>query len=169
MKITKDSHLDHELTVGQLDYIKKKFADRTAFFKETFELPTDLGTVPCALIGPAVGMAPIPEDMVGYMIRNGRKCAARVHKDGPKFQALTVSEDPAASDSPMQYTWRPFPKVPQVRMVTVIAGPHNGDSCVLYTAYGGPLAPRSPGDPDIQSWDELLESREFWAQHALIE
>ena len=39
MKITKDSHLDHELTVGQLEYIKRKFANATGFFKETFELP----------------------------------------------------------------------------------------------------------------------------------
>ena len=55
-----------------------------------------------------------------------------------------------------------------VRTVTVIAGPHEGDPCVLYTAYGGPCAPREPGDPTIASWDELLESRSFWAKHALI-
>lgn len=144
MKITKDSHLDHELTVGQLDYIKKKFVDRNAFFKETFELPEAAGMVVTRLLGPAVGMAPLTDEkLVRYEVRHNRKCASRLIRV-PSERIVT-------------------------RLVTVIAGPHGTDPCVLYTAYGGPCAPREPGDPDIKSWDELLESRKFWAEHALIE
>ncbi len=138
----------------------KKFGDRNAFFKETFELPPEFGTVPCALVGPAVGMPPISEDDVYYIIRGGRKIASRMWS-GPIDPSFT----PSVGDAPRYLA----PIQPQVRMLTVIAGPHKDEPCVLYTAYGGPLAPRSPGDNDIASWEELLESREFWSKHALIE
>ena len=43
MKITDDSHLDHGLTEAQIDYLKERFAEKDAFFIETFELPAELG------------------------------------------------------------------------------------------------------------------------------
>lgn len=142
MKITKVSHTDHNLTVGQLDFIKQKFADRTAFFLETVELPEELGTVEIALVGPATGANPVAETDVRYVIRGGRKCATR---------AL-----PGNTPKPVS------------RFVTVIAGPHEAEECVLYTAYGGPAAPREPGDPGLKTMAEIEEARVFWAQHALI-
>lgn len=161
MIITNESHTDHALTTEQIEYIKTRFADRTAFFIETFELPEHLGTVEVSLVGPATGGAPVPESAVEYHIRNHRKWASR-----------------------RIYT----PEKPQSRLVTVIAGPHTTcpsggkctgavcadyadhveHACVLYTAYGGMAAPREPGDPSIASWEELVTSREFWSQHALI-
>jgi hypothetical protein len=67
--------------------------------------------------------------------------------------------------------------VRETRILTVIGGhlpvkdngPHAVDSsrCVLYTAFGGPMAPREPGDPSITDVDDLKESTLFWAQHAL--
>jgi len=51
--------------------------------------------------------------------------------------------------------------------VTIIAGPHEGHSCILYTAYGGPAAPREAADPYIESEEEREASRAFWAVHAL--
>lgn len=50
------------------------------------------------------------------------------------------------------------------RLVTVIAGPHGDDACVLYTAFGGPLAPQEPGDPGCK---DVEASTKFWAEHAL--
>lgn len=141
MKITKDSHLDHELTSDQLDHIAKKFEDRTAFFKETFNLPDELGMTITSLLGPAAGMPAISEKVVHYEVRHGRRYASRL---------VRISSERFAT-----------------RLVTVIAGPSKGEPCVLYTAYGGPLAPREPGDPAIESWEELIESRKFWAEHAL--
>jgi hypothetical protein len=138
--ITSDSHTDHGLSPAIRDYIVARFADRDGFFIETFELPEELGTVPCALIGPATGWSPVHEANVRYVVRGGRKCASRVLD----ADQLTPS-----------------------RLVTVIAGPHGDAACVLYTAFGGPKAPREPGDPAIASWDELDASRAFWSEHAL--
>lgn len=142
MIITSESHLDHGLTPAQVEYIKRLFRDRKEFFKETITLPASLGTVETALVGPASGADAVDESDVRYVTRAGRKCASRV---------LTV----------------PQPR-PRVRTVTAIAGPDGGEPCVLYTAYGGPLAPREPGDPDIATQNELAESRAFWSEHALI-
>lgn len=56
----------------------------------------------------------------------------------------------------------------QTRLLTVIAGPHEGDGCVLYTAHGGPAAPREPWDPSLNDDAAALEeSRAFWSVHAL--
>lgn len=56
----------------------------------------------------------------------------------------------------------------QTRLVTVVAGPHDGSPCVLYTAYGGPQAPREPGDPNIRDDAERKACVAFWSEHALI-
>lgn len=149
MKILKVSHLDHGLHARQIAFVQERFANRDAFFIETVELPEELGTVPCGLIGPATGGAPVDELEVRYTVRGDRKCASRV----------------------MRSSYTPL----RVRTVTVIAGPAGKDDglsedypCVLYTAFGGPQAPREPGDPSIGTWEELVASRAFWAQHALI-
>lgn len=173
------SHLDHNLTAGQLALIKEKFGEREGFFIETFELPEGLGTIECALVGPSVGMEAIPEGEVEYKIRGDRKIASRMWLGRMNGLAF-IHPHREMYDKPVKL---------QVRMVTVIAGPHKltcgcqvsgrrdcqdcegygtVNETVLNTAYGGPCAPRSPGDADIKSWDELLESRKFWSEHALI-
>ena len=143
------SHLDHGLLPMQVEYIQTRFADRTAFFIETVELPYGLGTVACNLMGPVTGCPPVLEEDVEYRVRGTRKCASRVIP----INRVTL---------------------PSTRLVTVIAGPagpedglDHEEPCVLYTAYGGPQAPREPGDLNIRSWEELEASRAFWAEHAL--
>ena len=137
MDITPASHLDHHLTPAHVDFIRARFGDRTAFFLETVELPPELPSLPCDLHGPATGETPVTEAEVAYAVRGTRKGPSRL------CQRTSVS----------------------VRSLTVIGGPHEG-RCILYTAYGGPCAPREP-------WDETLddkgraEATEFWAQHAL--
>ena len=51
-------------------------------------------------------------------------------------------------------------------MMTVIGGPDGDDPCVLYTAFGGPAAPREPWDPSLDEagWAASLA---FWEAHAL--
>lgn len=139
MQITADSHLDHGLTDAQVAHIAERFAERDSFFIETFELPEDLGTVPCGLHGPLMGDDPVDDSEVTYVVREGRPCASRLCDRKPRL----------------------------VSTVTVIAGPEGDDPCILFTAFGGPLAPREPGDLDIQSDDEREACRVFWAQHAL--
>ena len=143
IKIIPESHVDHGLSPEQLAWLLAAVDDRTAFFVETFMLPESLGTVACSLIGPAIGAAPVPESDVRYVVRGERKTASRVCKASP-------------------------PK-PRTRLVTLVAGPTAGhEGVVLYTAYGGPTAPREPGDPSLATWADVVESRAFWAEHALI-
>lgn len=128
------SHLDHGLSFGQSEWVLKQCGGRDGFFIEQLELPPDLGTVPCALVGPTVGDHPVPEHRVVYQTRGDRAWSSRMVR-----RAL-----------------RP------TRTVTVIAGPHGDNPCVLYTMFGGPLAPREVGDPEAGA-----DSAQFWAEHAL--
>lgn len=130
------SHVDHGLTEVQISYLLDCFADRKTFFIETIELPDDLGTVPCGLYGPIMGDAPVREDDVRHEHRGTRAWTSR------------LVEKPA----------RP------TRKITVIAGPHDGHDCVLYTCYGGPEAPQEPGDPRCK---DPAASATFWRDHAL--
>ena len=138
MKITKDSHLDHALQPEHIAFIERTFGDRQAFFLETVELPPELPSLPCSLVGPAVGKPAVSEAEVTYMVRGERKGPSRI-----------VSGEPS-----------------MVRTLTVIGGEHEGE-VILFTAYGGPCAPREP-------WDESLddagreEARAFWSEHALV-
>lgn len=158
----KDSHLDHNLTEAQVNFILERFADRAGFFIETVELPADLGTVPCGLFGPVMGDMPVVEGAgdVYYRKRGVRA-----------YESRLVDRDP-----------RPTNKL------TVIAGPHDGHDCVLFTAFGGPVSPKEPGDIKAQieqvrhdpTLDELpkaqklaaleqnlIDSMAFWREHAL--
>jgi hypothetical protein len=139
MQITADSHLDHGLTGAQIAHIRERFAERDGFFIETFDLPETLGTVPCGLHGPLMGDDPVDDSEVTFEVRNGRPCESRLCDREPRL----------------------------VPTVTVIAGPHGDESCVLYTVFGGPLAPREAGDPTIPTDEERAESVAFWATHAL--
>lgn len=139
LNITSESHLDHNLSDAHVAWLLERFKDRAGFFIETVTLPDDLGEVDCGLYGPIMGDTFVPEEEVTYAVRGNRKCASRMVN-------------------------RPVRKT---RVLTVIAGPSNGFECVLYTSYGGPSAPREPGDSGIDSWNGIEASREFWDEHAL--
>ena len=132
----RDSHVDHNLTEAQLRYLLDRFADRNAFFLETIELPEQLGTVPCGLWGPRMGDPPVDETEVLHAQRGTRAWTSRL------------------VDRPTRPT----------RMITVIAGPHEEHTCILYTAFGGPAAPQEPGDPGRK---DPAASVAFWREHAL--
>lgn len=121
MKITSDSHIDHALTPEQVAFIRERFGDREGFSLETIELPRHLGTLTTALYGPSVGDPPVPEESVVYVRRQDRNGKSRM------------------IDAPSRPT----------RLLTVIIGPENGET-ILYTAFGGPSAPREPFDPDLR-------------------
>jgi hypothetical protein len=139
LTLSPESHTDHALTPAHLAWVLANFADREGFFLATVELPADLPSLPCGLHGPAVGGDPVAESEVTYAVRGGRKVASRLCDRTPQPS----------------------------RLVTVIAGPWGDKPCVLWTAFGGPAAPREPGDPALSSWEEVVESCLFWAEHAL--
>lgn len=138
MKLHAESHLDHGLSQAVVDHLLEKFADRSAFFIETVTLPPELGEVPSGLYGPEAGDPPVPESDVHYALRGARTYTSRLIR------------------RPGRTT----------RQVTVIAGPHDGLPCVLYTAFGGPQTPQEPGDPELPE-AKREASQKFWAQHAL--
>ena len=139
MKVIQLSHLDHGLTQAHIDYILERFKDRAAFFIETIELPAHLAAVPGALYGPIAGDPPIPDSSVRYVNRGARTWPSRI-MTGMKSRPT--------------------------RVVTVVAGPHDGEPCVLYTCYGGKAAPQEPADPNCK---DPAGAAWFWAQHALAD
>lgn len=140
LQLHAESHLDHGLSPAHLEFLLKRFADRSGFFVETVTLPAELSALSCALYGPKMGDLPIPETEVSYERRGERTWASRV-------------------------VYRPSRPS---RLVTVIAGPYKGEPCVLYTAHGGPAAAKEPGSmPANAPPRELDAARDFWALHAL--
>lgn len=138
MKITSVSHLDHGLSPEQVAYITDLFKERTGFFVECIELPLELGTVYCGLYGPKMGDAPIP--------------------------SIDITMEPRA---PREYPSRIVARPARpTRELTVVAGPHEAEPCVLYTAYAGPAAPQEPDDPRLGEAGRY-ESIDFWSQHGL--
>ena len=138
LKITSDSHTDHALTQDHLDFIVSAFADKDAFFITTLELPKSLPGLPCAIYGPIMGDSPIKDEDVSMEVRGSREEPSRM-----------IAKEPRSS-----------------RLLTVIAGPHNDEDCILYTAYGGPCAPKEPFSCEEGS-EERKKSEEFWSEHAL--
>lgn len=163
VEIVPESHLDHGLSPEHVAFVLATLASRegtaSGFICETIELAFGLSPLSCGLYGPSMGDGIIEEADVSYVVRGNRKHASRV-----------VSR-------PSRPTW----------LITAIAGPRRtgpmveGDEAtshpafqpvdfstlVLYTAYGGTLAPREPGDASIATRDELRKSRRFWSEHAL--
>ena len=135
-KIIQESHLDHGLTEAHRAWIESTFHGRDAFFIETILIPYWLPSVPCGLHGPAMSDTPVLADEVRMEIRGSRKGLSRIFARAPR----------------------------QSRQLTVIAGPFGAEPCVLFTAYGGPAAPKEPWDAAPH---ELERSQRFWAEHAL--
>lgn len=93
------SHLDHDLTPAHVAWLTSHFADRTGFFLETVELPAELPPLTCALHGPLVGDAPVPESEVSYRRRGDRPGASRLCARPPRpTRLLTVIAGPEGED-----------------------------------------------------------------------
>lgn len=103
-------------------------------------VPPTLGTVLCRLYGPIEGDE--PEEAEDFQVQGAWKVAPVVHRP-PR----------------------------EGRFIVAIA--HRREhKVVIYAAYGslmGAVAPRLPSDPSISSFEEIEESRSFWATHALCE
>jgi hypothetical protein len=158
------SHVDHGLTEGQLRYLLDRFADRSAFFLETIELPEDLGTVPCGLYGPLMGDAPIGEADVSYVPRGTRAWTSRlVERPTRPTRKVTVIAGPHGEPCP-QCTTSAWNILHRAACPTCGGVGEVKHACVLYTAFGGPASPQEPGDPDCKDPEA---SAAFWRTHAL--
>lgn len=141
MHLSPESHA-HHLSPAQIDWVMRAFGEREGFFIATAELPKGLGELSSGLYGPIVGDRPVSDAEARYETRAGRAWPSRL----------------------VRRPSRP------TRVVTVIGGPDAAGRTVLYTAYGGPAAPREPGDPSLEGdAAALAESTAFWREHALAE
>ena len=131
------SHVDH-VPREILEWVLHQFHDKSVPFIETVEIPLGFPWIDCGLHGPIMGDVPIPEEEVTYQVRPGRGWPSRL----------------------IQRPTRP------TRQLVVIGGPYQEHSCILYTCFGGVLAPKEPQDPTLDP-DKLAESQAFWAVHAL--
>ena len=136
-------HDDHGLTEPQLQYLAKRVTVQTPITLPNgalawqFELPKHLGTVRSDLYGPLAGDAPVAESEVWYSNRGSdRKWLDRMIDKPPR----------------------------QTRTLTAIGIRPETGLIVLFTAYGGPLMPQNPEDPDNM---EPERAREVWSLHAL--
>ena len=155
-----DSHLDHDLTLDHVRFVLAHCRERSEFFIESITLPDTLPALPCALRGPAVGTVPILDADVVLRPRSGRAWPSRLIADPRKpiaRQRVTSSPLPTAAASATVHT----------RILTVIGGPSADLPCVLYTMYGGPVAPRELGDPSLPEGDRAA-AEAFWGVHALV-
>ncbi len=151
LNIHPDSHTDHiaHLTDAERDQLLAWLNARIDAFMRN---PTEVCTItfddcPFELVGslrgPLAGDPPIRLDhQVAYRVRPGRCHASRMLKNA----------EPRTT-----------------RIITVVFGPHAGQDQVLFTVYGGPCAPREPGDESIDTWVEIQASRKFWGEHALAD
>lgn len=133
-------HADHGINSKQMDFIKSEIANSSpaGFFVKTIKIPGKLGKVRNALYGPASGDPPVSESVVSYRPRGDRPWSDRV------------------------VSWPTRP----VDYVQAIGMPDQNDpkKIVLFTVYGGPLAPQHPDDPGNRDVDA---SKKFWSEHAL--
>ena len=177
-----ESHLDHNLTAAQIAYVMERFADRETFFIETFELPEELGTVPCGLYGPLMGDPPVPESEVTRAPRGSRTWSSRlVDRPARPCQQVTVIAGPHEETCKSTHDvlriggCNGTGKVEQAGMHAG-AGWHEETcprckglgkihhACIVYTMFGGPLAPQEPGDPSCK---DVEAATAVWAVHAL--
>jgi len=145
MKKHAESHMDHGFTQAQWDHIFAKYADKTAFFIETLELPEDLGTVTNELYGPTAGDAPVDEGEVFYAKRGMRTCDSRLvakPKRPTRFVRVIAGPHEEKCDYCMGegWTWTAGLSGPsvkfQVECVECKGTKVTAVACVLYTAYG---------------------------------
>lgn len=133
-------HADHGINPQQMAYIQSAIvaSNPTGFFAMEVKLPRELGLVRNALYGPESGDPPVRESEVEYRPRGDRPWSDRV----------------------VHWPARPIDYVQAIGM------PDQTDpnKIVLFTVYGGPLAPQHPEDPGNR---DVAKSKKFWSEHAL--
>jgi len=134
-------HADHGISQRQMGLVKDVIGERltglNGFFIQQITIPEEMGPVPCGLYGPAMGDDP----------------------QSPETDGVAMLHRPDR-DWPDRVVEKPLRPVDYVQAIGII----DGEECVLFTVYGGPLAPQNPKDPSCQDVEEAIE---WWSKHAL--
>lgn len=175
MKRHAKSHLDHGLTRNQIEFIFDRYTNRQdSFLLETIELPADLGMAPCGLWGPIMGDPEILNGgevlplAPGEYITNAVKFTISANQVKARYEPFDgkITLGKRSADRTWNSRLINLPMRP-VKTVTVIGGTYEDQGCILFTAYGGPPAPREPGDPSLVTDSMKADAIGFWTRHAL--
>jgi hypothetical protein len=131
-------HADHALLPVHFEVVRNLFEKRAdGFHALTVKMGMRCPALPCGLHGPLMGDEPVPASEVTWATRGARSNLSRL------------------CARPSRPSW----------LLTAI-GVRCGDTVRVFTAYGGPLAPREITDPSLLA-EAAEESLQFWARHAL--
>lgn len=136
-----DGHYDvHGINDDHLEHITKQVRDSDKV-ENAVTFPDSLPKLKNAIVGPAAGDPPVPDEMT-HSANRGRDWDSRMihgeHRDTNQVTAIVI----------------PHPEIKGKKW--------------LVTAYGGPPAPREPKDPSHPNEESRKESEKFWSQHALL-
>ena len=145
VNITQDSHMDHAMSEAQRDYALSKIRSGQA-------------EVVVGEAGPAffIARVELPAEL-GKV-----PCALRgpIVGDAPIENTYDAVRVFGGKERPNTSRMTLLPPVDSSILTAIIVGGN------LVTLYGGPLAPKEPGDPYLTE-GEREESEAFWAEHAL--
>ena len=132
------SHADHGVLAAHKAVIENLFQEAgDGFLLRTVELPDGCADLESGLHGPLAGDEPVLTAEVHWAKRGERPGLSRL----------------------CGRAMRP------TRLMTVI-GTRKGDEVTVFTAYGGPCAPREITDASLPP-EAAEEAAQFWAVHAL--
>ena len=158
-------HADHAMSEQIRTYVldtaeKVKYRDAVkqhnspeqplvGFFIYTFDLPEGIdGTVPCALYGPLMGDTAASLDALAFYGKRGERTNLSRQVNKPMRPSRKVTIIGSVVDKAKDGTALDAPEM------------------IVYTMFGGPLAPKEPTDPTLEA-AKAPESFAFWAAHAL--
>lgn len=131
-------HADHGVLDSHMAVITNLFQEAgDGFLLRTVELPAGCPDLMSGLHGPLAGDEPVPSSEVRWARRGERPGLSRLCDRRPR----------------------------PTRLMTVI-GTREGEAVKVFTAYGGPCAPREITDPSLPP-EAAEEAAQFWALHAL--
>lgn len=131
-------HADHGISESTIEQVLATLKPG-GFFATTTELPSDHVEILSALYGPSAGDGVVQECDVEYVRRS---------PDRPLSRMINAPKRPT-------------------RKLTLIGTVNEAGELTIFTAYGGPLAPREPGDPTLETESDKAEAHAFWSTHAL--
>ena len=136
-------HTDHGITADQMEFIQSQIPITPAYtlangaLNWSIVIPEVFGPVLCGLHGPRMGDEPVSEGEVERLARGDRNWTDRLVD-------------------------RPYREVNFVQAIGIYDEDEN--VYVLFTVYGGPLAPQNPDDPSNKEKEKAVA---FWNEHAL--
>ena len=145
MRISRSHYVAHDLHDDHLEFLTSHPDVQKAMGPVTLPIPNHLPRLKSGLVGPSVGDPPVTQNTPGvHMANRGdeRPDSRMIHGEHRDTDKITA---------------------------VVIPDPTEKGRKWLVTGYGGPEAPREPGDPSLEKGSpEHKESVNFWNDHALL-